>query len=122
MNLSNRFWNSVKECFFWDWIVSILTLLYKSGKRMNFSHKSRSDCNVCSMSLSIINPFSDTLAFFMFLLKCDFANANAVIKAHNDFRKMRKTYKNHPEEDTLSLLPGHSRLIIIDRFLLRKKR
>ncbi|GFI34095.1 hypothetical protein IMSAGC014_00584 [Bacteroidaceae bacterium] len=59
MNLSNRFWNSVKECFFWDWIVSILTLLYKSGKRMNFSHKSRSDCNVCSMSLSIINPFSD---------------------------------------------------------------
>ena len=44
-----------------------------------------------------------TLAFFMFLLKCDFANTNAVIKAHNGFRKMRtKTYKNHPEEDTLS--------------------
>jgi hypothetical protein len=69
-----------------------------------------------------VRRLADTLAFFMFLLKCDFANANAVIKAHNDFRKMRKTYKNHPEEDTLSLLPGHSRLIIIDRFLLRKKR
>lgn len=65
---------------------------------------------------------TDTLAFGMFLLKGDFANAKAIIKAHNDFRKMRKEYTVHPATDTLSTLPGARRRIVIDRYLLRKRK
>ena len=65
---------------------------------------------------------ADTLAFGMFLLKGDLANAKAVIKAHNDFRKMRKEYTEHPATDTLSTLPGARRRIVIDRYLLRKRK
>lgn len=65
---------------------------------------------------------ADTLAFGMFLLKGDLANAKAVIKAHNDFRKMRKEYTVHPADDTLSTLPGARRWSVIDRYLLRKKK
>ncbi len=64
----------------------------------------------------------DTLAFGMYVAKFDFANARAILKAHNDFRSMRKSYVNHPDTDTLSSLPGAGRNIITDRFLLRKKR
>lgn len=63
---------------------------------------------------------SDTLAFGLFLLKLDFANAKAIIQAHNDFRKMRKKYNEHPAADTLCSLPGAERWIVIDRYLLRK--
>jgi len=63
---------------------------------------------------------SDTLAFGLFILKLDFANAKAIIQAHNDFRKMRKKYNEHPAADTLCSLPGAERWIVIDRYLLRK--
>ncbi len=64
----------------------------------------------------------DTLAFFMFAAKLDFPNAKAILKAHSDFKKMRKEYTVHPDADTLSTLPGANRNIIIDRYLLRKTR
>ncbi len=67
-----------------------------------------------------IRRLADTLAFLMFCAKLDFPNAKAVLKAHSDFRKMRKAYTEHPETDTLSRLPGSERNIIIDRYLLRK--
>lgn len=69
-----------------------------------------------------IRRLADTLAFFMFCAKFDFPNAKAVLKAHSDFRKMRKEYSEHPVTDTLSNLPGAKRNIIIDRYLLRKTR
>ena len=65
---------------------------------------------------------ADTLAFGMFLLKFDIPNARAILKAHKDFRKMRKGYTTHPDIDTLSSLPGARRWIVIDRYLLGKKR
>ena len=65
---------------------------------------------------------ADTLAFFMFLAKFDFPNAKAILKAHRDFRKMRGNYTNLPLNDKLSSLPGAKRNIIIDRFLLRKRK
>lgn len=68
-----------------------------------------------------IRRLADTLAFGMFLAKFDIANAKAVLRAHNDFRKMRKEYTLFPDSDNLSSLPGADRCIIIDRFLLRKK-
>jgi len=64
----------------------------------------------------------DTLAFGMYVAKLDFANAKAVLKAHSDFRKMRKSYTVHPETDTLSSLPGTDRYVVADRFLLRKRK
>lgn len=59
----------------------------------------------------------DTLAFGMFVLKLDFANAKAVLKAHNDFRKMREKYVVFPAHDVLSSLPGADRCIVLDRYL-----
>lgn len=69
-----------------------------------------------------IRRLADTLAFFMFCTKLDFPNAKAVLKAHSDFKKMRKGYTHHPDADTLSGLPGAKRNIIIDHYLLRKKK
>lgn len=59
----------------------------------------------------------DTLAFLMFVAKLDFANAKAILKAHRDFRKMRKGYMEHPDRDYLSTLPGASRCIVFDRYI-----
>lgn len=70
----------------------------------------------------IYRRLADTLAFLMYLAKLDFANARAILKAHSDFRKIRKEYTGHPAIDTLSTLPGSKRNIIIDHFLLFKRK
>lgn len=64
---------------------------------------------------------ADTLAFGMFLVKGDIANARAVLKAHKDFKAMRREYNDFPQKDILSTLPGSRRNAILDRYLLRKK-
>ncbi len=69
-----------------------------------------------------LRRLADTLAFAMFVARLDFPNARAILKAHADFRRMRKDYTTHPEADTLSTLPGARRRIVIDRYLLRKKK
>lgn len=70
----------------------------------------------------LLRRLADTLAFGMFLVKGDLANARAVIKAHNDFRRMRREYRDYPERDVLHTLPGSKRLAVLDRYLLRKRR
>lgn len=69
-----------------------------------------------------IRRLYDTLAWGMFMLKFDFKNANAVLKAHNDFRKMKKLYAEHPDKNVLASLPGAERNIIIDYYLKRMKK
>lgn len=69
-----------------------------------------------------IRRLYDTLAWGMFMLKFDFKNANAVLKAHNDFRKMKKLYTEHPDKNVLASLPGVERNIIIDYYLKRMKK
>lgn len=69
-----------------------------------------------------IRRLYDTLAWVMFLLKFDFKNANAILKAHNDFRSMRRLYTDFPEHNILDTLPGSQRNIIIDYYLKRKKK
>ncbi len=64
---------------------------------------------------------ADTLAFFMYVAKLDFPNARAILKAHSDFKIMRKDYTDFPATDTLSTLPGSDRYIVFDHFILRKK-
>ena len=63
----------------------------------------------------------DTLAFFMFCLKLDLKNANAILKSHHDFRKMKKLYNNHPETNLLKQFPETGRNIIFDFFIRNKK-
>lgn len=61
----------------------------------------------------------DTLAFMMYAVKFDFANAKAVMRAHADFRKMRGSYAGIeatcPPDKILT-----RRNAVLDRYLLRK--
>lgn len=69
-----------------------------------------------------LRRLADTLAFGMFLLKGDFQNARAVLRAHSDFRKMRGNYRDLPAADILSTLPGARKSAILARYLLRKNK
>ncbi len=64
----------------------------------------------------------DTMAWGMFMLKFDFANANAILKAHKDFKKMRKSYTTHPDKNLLGILPGSTRNIISEYYLLCRRK
>ena len=72
--------------------------------------------------LLFLRRLADTLAFGMNLLKLDFANAGAIVKAHRDFRKMRGNYTRHPERNFMKELPGAERNIVFEHFVLRRKR
>jgi hypothetical protein len=63
----------------------------------------------------------DTLALGMYLVKGDIKNALAVWDAHQDFRKMRREYSEHPDRDYLSTLPGADRNAIVARYLQGKR-
>lgn len=67
-----------------------------------------------------LRRLADTLAFGMFVLKGQFADARAVLKAHADFRKMKRNYTDLPDRDYMSKLPGADRSILLDHYLLRK--
>lgn len=69
-----------------------------------------------------VRMLADSLAFLMFVVKGDFANGGSIVKAHRDFRRMKKSYSSFPEKDVVGSLPGSDRRILIDRFLLRKKK
>ena len=65
----------------------------------------------------------DTLAFFMFVAKADFANARAILKAHSDFRRQRHRYDNvRPSVSIFDTFPCTRRNIIIDYNLRRRRR
>ena len=64
----------------------------------------------------------DTLAFFMFLAKLDIQNANAILKAHKDFRKMRSNYSGIKSPSQDFSYPGTHRNIIVERYLYNKKK
>ena len=66
----------------------------------------------------------DTLAFFMFVAKLDFANARAVLQAHHDFRTMRKNDNPDATPITRNLLrehPGARCNIVIDYYLRHRR-
>lgn len=68
-----------------------------------------------------VRRLADTLAFMMFLAKGQWGDARAVLRAHSDFRRMRRDYTSHPSSDSLRKLPGADRSILIDHYLLRRK-
>ena len=68
-----------------------------------------------------IRRIYDTIAWFKFTLSFDFANANAIIKAHCDFRKMSKAYTSHPDRDLLLELQECRRNIIVEYYLMCRR-
>ena len=64
----------------------------------------------------------DTLAFFVFVAKMDFANARAVLKAHNDYRRMKSRYDGiQPDRNIMADFPTcHTNIILA--YHLRGKR
>ena len=65
---------------------------------------------------------ADSLVFGMYLIKGDIPNAKAVIKAHGDFRRMRRQYTDLPAESFWKRVPGTRKSAIASRYLLGKKR
>ncbi len=66
-----------------------------------------------------IRRMADTLAFVMFLLKGQTGDAKAILKAHSEFKKMRKLYYPAAEGIKSPLEPNS---IILDYYLRGKKR
>lgn len=64
----------------------------------------------------------DTLAWAMYIAKLDFKNANAIIKAHRDFRRMKKTYTTQPSQNYMAQMPGAKRNILIDYYLKHQRK
>lgn len=67
-----------------------------------------------------LRRLADTLAFAMFVATGKWRDAGAVLRAHRDFRRMRRKYTVHPATDSLRNLPGAHRSILIDHYLLRR--
>lgn len=70
----------------------------------------------------VIRRLVDTLAVVMYLTKLDFGNVRAILKAHQDFRKMKGNYKEAVGAPEGFRFPGSDRNIIFDRYILNKKR
>jgi len=58
----------------------------------------------------------DTVAWLRFVATFDFANASAILRAHRDFRKMRRAYTGHPSRNLLRE-PMQRRNILTDHYL-----
>ena len=67
--------------------------------------------------LLFVRRLMDTLAFGMAIAKCHFGDAWAIIRAHRDFRKMRKNYTCQPAVNLLKELP-EERINIITAYYL----
>lgn len=59
----------------------------------------------------------DTLAWGRFMLTFDLANANAILRAHRDFRHMSRSYTKHPDVDLLDRRTDTHRNILTDYYV-----
>ena len=71
--------------------------------------------------LLLVRRLYDMLAFGMALAKLHWGDAKAIVKAHNDYRKYKSRYTNHPKENLLKTFPGAQRNIVVDYYLRGKK-
>ena len=69
-----------------------------------------------------IRRLYDTLAFARFVALGQIPHARAILRAHNDFRKMRKQYTRHPQQNLLNTFPEARRNITMEYFLKGKKK
>ncbi len=82
-------------------------------------HKNLPDATRCKKLFR--RRLLDTIAWIKFILTFDFKNANAILKAHCDFKTMRKAYTMHPSVDLLDYRRDTHRNILVDYYLKRKK-
>ena len=68
----------------------------------------------------LLRRLADSLGFLFFILQGKWGDAKAVLKAHGDFRKMRRDYNDFPQEDVFDSIPGTGRYVYLD-FLLGRK-
>lgn len=64
----------------------------------------------------------DTLAWGMAVVKMHWGDAKAILQAHNDFRKMRRNYTQHPTRNLLKEMPECRCNIIVDYYLRGRKK
>lgn len=64
----------------------------------------------------------DTAAWIMMMLKLQWKSAGAILRAHRDFRRMRKSYTDLPDRNLFKSLPGHERNIVADYYLKGKRK
>lgn len=67
--------------------------------------------------LLLVRRLYDTLAFGMALAKLHWGDARAILKAHRDFRRMRRNYNEHPTRNLLRELPECRCNIVIDHYV-----
>ena len=67
--------------------------------------------------LLFVRRLYDTLALGMALVKGHWGDARAILRAHRDFRKMRKAYTDHPTRNLLREMPECRCNIVIDHYL-----
>jgi len=72
--------------------------------------------------LLLVRRLMDTLAFGMAIVKFHFGDAWAIVRAHRDFRKMRKNYTSQPTVNLLKSLPEERVNIITAHYLRGVKR
>lgn len=72
--------------------------------------------------LLIVRRLYDTLALGMAMAKFHWGDAWAIVRAHCDYRKMKNRYTCQPTHNLLKTFPGAQRNIVIDYYLLRKKK
>lgn len=53
----------------------------------------------------------DTIAWAKFMLTLDLGNANAILRAHRDYRRMSRKYNSHPTEDLLNSSPKRPNIL-----------
>lgn len=82
-------------------------------------HKNLPDATRCKKLFR--RRLLDTIAWIKFILTFDLKNANAILKAHCDFKTMRKAYTMHPSVDLLDYRRDTHRNILVDYYLKRKK-
>ena len=72
--------------------------------------------------LLIVRRLYDTLALLVELAKMNFGNVKAIVKAHRDFREMRRHYTTFPDTDARRRFPACNCNIITDYYLKGRKK
>ena len=71
--------------------------------------------------LLFIRRIYDTMAIIQSFVTLHLADSKAIIKAHRDYKKMRRNYNSYPSHDLLKEMPECKHNIIIDYYLKRKR-
>lgn len=75
----------------------------------------------CRKKVLLRRRLLDAVAWMRYMLTLDIANANAILRAHRDFKRMRKEYDCEPAVNYLDATPEGRRNILVDFYIRRKR-